>query len=94
MTLVIDIDDTILQSEFENGEYKIVKVFQKEIDKINDLFHKGVCIIMYTGRSWGQYAVTKKQLWDIGLKYNELVMGKPVGDYYIDSDSLKSVLEI
>ena len=96
MTFVIDIDNTLLKSEtidcqFCNGaKYENVKAIQQEIDEVNKRFNNGDNIILYTGRSWSQYELTKKQLKQFRIKYHELMMGKPPG-IWIDRDAFKSI---
>ena len=89
-TFVIDIDNHLLFSKLENGQYKIIDYDQEEIQLVNEKFDNGYRIILYTGRSWGHYEVTKLQLENYNIKYDELVMGKPVG-IYIDKESHKSL---
>lgn len=95
-TFVIDIDDTILFSKrVECGEcnrpiYHFGSAAKKEIVLINKAFRKGHRIILHTGRGWDQYEVTKAQLDKAKVKYNELVMGKPIG-IYIDKDSKTTI---
>jgi hydroxymethylpyrimidine pyrophosphatase-like HAD family hydrolase len=98
MTFVIDIDDTLIYSEkiqckdCNRINYKTINIDYKEIDIINKLYEKGNTIILYTGRGWDSYQLTKKQLKEANVKFHELVMGKPQGTY-IDKDSYKSLEE-
>jgi hydroxymethylpyrimidine pyrophosphatase-like HAD family hydrolase len=85
MTYVVDIDDTLLFSRLEaDGSYTLLSKNVKLIDVLNDLKKKDNNIILYTGRHWNHLNVTIEQLKDAGVNYDTLVMGKPVGDYYID----------
>jgi len=88
MRYVIDIDDTILYSDYANKEYVLRRHNQKVLDIINDLYNNHV-IILYTGRHWDHLEITLKQLNSIGVKFHTLVMGKPTGDYFIDDKSLR-----
>lgn len=87
MTLTVDIDDTLLIAEKDRcgicGSviYKNVKPIQNEIDLLNQLYDAGNIIILFTGRNWDKYEVTKNQLQEFGIKHHELVMGKPQGIY-------------
>lgn len=95
MTFIIDIDDTILlypKKKYEDIENRYNDAIPdlKEIEKINELYDNGNIIIIHTGRNWDKYYSTKMQLHAIGLKYQELVMGKPQG-VYIDKDSFKTI---
>lgn len=96
MTFIIDIDDTILKSKIEICknckyiQYINAMPIQKEIDMINKKFKEGHIIILYTGRGWNQYEITKQQLKQCRIKYTELIMGKPLG-VWIDRDAIKSI---
>ena len=91
-TLVIDIDDTLIRSNRVSCRrcgritYKNAKPIQDEIDYLNILFDRGYKIILYTGRGWDCYKFTVEQLFKFGVKYHDLVMGKPQG-IYIDKDA-------
>lgn len=101
MIYVFDIDGTICETI--NGDYKRSRPMQKRINKINELYDKGHCIIFQTARGMGRsnnnvvwcykkfYDFTKKQLDEWGVKYDDLYMGKPAGDMYIDDKGLKDV---
>jgi acid phosphatase class B len=99
MTLVIDIDDTILFAEKvecpECGKhtYKMFSRKTSEIKLINKAYRKGHIIIFHTGRGWDQYDITKEQLSKIKVKYHELIMGKPIG-IYVDRDAITSLMEV
>jgi hypothetical protein len=92
MILSVDIDDTLIKSEFYEGEYINAKPMQEEIINLNALYGMGYTIILYTGRHWNHYEITKKQLKDFGIKYHELVMGK-IPCEIIDDKSYKSITE-
>jgi hypothetical protein len=88
--LSVDIDDTLVQSELYEGEYINAKPIVKEIEGLNILYELGYIIILYTGRHWRHYEITKAQLKEFGIKYHELIMGKIPGDT-IDDRSHKTV---
>ena len=81
-----DIDGTICTNTY--GDYEKSKPYKDRIDGINFLFEKGHTIKFFTARGsttsidWSD--LTKKQLKNWGVKYNELIMGKPHADYFID----------
>lgn len=95
----IDIDDNILFNdkiycpECGRVKYKLKKVDKEEIKLINKLYKKGHIIILYTGRNWDCYKLTKQQLKEAKVKYHELVMGKPQG-IYVDKEAVKSVKDV
>ena len=96
--ICFDIDNTICKSTTNN--YKNSKPIKKKIEFINILYKKGYYIKLFTSRFMGRnnenkilakkqgYKFTKKQLNGWGLKYNELLFGKPSFDIYVDDKSL------
>lgn len=97
MNLIIDIDETLLITKKTKCEscgrpvYCGAVPVQSEIDILNDLYSKGHIIILFTGRNWDQYEITKQQLKDFGINHHELVMGKPQGIYIDRTESESSV---
>jgi hypothetical protein len=99
MTYVFDIDGTICNNT--NGDYLKAVPMKGRIDKVNDLFLKGHTIIFQTARGMGRsgnsttyadrafYELTKEQLDGWGVKYHQLFLGKPSGDFYIDDKGIK-----
>lgn len=89
MTLVFDIDNTILLCDYINGTYTL-KSYDPDLVKIVNIeYEKGTQIIVQTARHWNHLQVTKNQLDQIGIKYNTLVMGKPVADLYVDDRGMR-----
>jgi hydroxymethylpyrimidine pyrophosphatase-like HAD family hydrolase len=97
--IVIDIDDTLIVYEhqyfWENplDKYKKALPNKEEISLCNKLYDNGYTIILHTGRNWDKLRFTEKQMQEMGIKYHQLVMGKPQG-VYIDTDSYKSLKDI
>jgi len=105
MTYVFDIDGTICESLCENKgqNYRDARPYQDRIAKINKLYDEGHTIIMLTARGMGRsnndqlaayslfYNLTLKQLKTWGVKYHELFLGKPSGDFYIDDKGMSDV---
>lgn len=88
----IDIDGTLCT---EGSEYKYAKPIKKVISKINSLYPDN-SIILYTARGansgYNWRTLTEKQLSEWGVKYHNLIMGKPYADYYIDNKAI-NILE-
>jgi ribonucleotide monophosphatase NagD (HAD superfamily) len=86
---VFDIDGVICTQEkcYANAE-----PFPEMIHLINKLYEAGNYIIYYTARGtlsgYDWRIETLKQFESWGVKYHELVFGKPAGDYYIDDRNL------
>jgi capsule biosynthesis phosphatase len=99
MTYVIDIDGTICNNT--NGDYKQATPYKNRIKKINKLYDQGHIIIFLTARGMGRYnndrrkaevsflRLTREQLDNWGVKYHEIFLGKPSGDFYIDDKGMK-----
>lgn len=87
-TYVFDLDGVIC-SEEKTFERSFSKPNSDIISKINALSASGNTIIIFTSRSWAEYRVTKKWLEDNNVSYDELIMGKPIYDYWIDDRSLR-----
>ena len=103
MNYVIDIDDTIcIPGPTEETKYTDATPIRERIAKINDLYIQGNCIIYHTARGMGKfknspslahqeyYKFTLRQLMSWGCMFNELRMGKPSGDYYIDDKGVNT----
>lgn len=97
-TLVVDVDDTI--SKTYKRDYANAVPYKEMIDKLNKLHYEGWEIIYFTAR--GQLStnynieeiertrrpVLEKWLEENDVKYSQLLMGKPFGDYYIDDKAM------
>jgi hypothetical protein len=85
-TYVIDIDNTICSTKDSDYENSIAN--WGRIAKINDLYRNGHRIIYWTarggksGKDWTDF--TTRQLREFGCLYDELRMGKPSYDVWID----------
>jgi len=98
MRLYIDIDDTLIKSQYREcgvcgrRSYLEATPIQEEIDLVNKAYAKGFTIILFTGRGWDCFEITKKQVNDFGIKHHSLVMGKPDG-IYIDKTNANTTLK-
>ena len=91
--ICFDLDGVICTNTY--GDYKNAKPIQEAIEKVNKLY-KDNYIIIFTARFMGikkgdirevyneGFEFTKSQLKEWKVSYNELVMGKPEYDLYID----------
>jgi hypothetical protein len=93
MIIYIDIDETIC-SKSKDLNYKNAIPWYDRIGDVNKLFDEGHTIIFWTARGtktgidWKE--LTEKQLNDWGVKYHELIMGKPAYDIFIDDKNYNS----
>ncbi len=91
---IFDLDDTICKTL--NKKYDKSKPYKSIIKKINLLKENGHIIKIFTARYMGKnkenYKLVKKkyfsrvqrQLKGWGVNYDELILGKPSYDYFID----------
>lgn len=84
---VVDIDGVIATKTIENN-YTVAKPILNMIKKVNYLYDKGHEIILFTARGYATginwKRETEDQLKKWGVKYHELIFGKPHADFYID----------
>lgn len=101
MTYVFDIDGTVCLTDKNN--YDDSKPIQERILLINKLYEQGNYIKFFTARGMSSkngdikqvyesyYDMTDKQLKSWGIKYHELILGKPSADFYIDDKGINDV---
>lgn len=91
-TYIIDIDNTICTTE--NGDYNNSKPMFDRIKKINELYDQGHRIIYWTARGansgldWKDRTHSQIAAW--GCKYDEVRMGKPSYDIWVDDKAINS----
>ena len=88
MQIIIDLDGTICTEE-KTYSRSLAKPVKGAVEAVNDLFDAGNTIIIYSARSWQEYEVTQHWLENHNIRYTQLVMGKPIGDVWIDDRALK-----
>jgi uncharacterized HAD superfamily protein len=82
---VIDIDGTICTQE---DDYEDAKPLKENIERFNKLYDEGHTVWYFTARGtetgidWTETTKTQFEKW--GVKYHELLFGKPSADVYID----------
>jgi hypothetical protein len=87
MEIIIDIDGTMCP-ELRMYDHSLVKPFSGAKETINGLYSEGHTIIIYTARHWAEYNLTEDWLIRNGFKFHRLIMGKPVGDIWIDDRAI------
>jgi uncharacterized HAD superfamily protein len=85
--LVIDIDGTICE-EGPTFSRCLARPIEGAVECINNLHDEGFHITLYTSRSWAEYDMTKAWLDKQGIKYDILLCGKPLYDFWIDDRAL------
>lgn len=98
--ICFDIDNVICSTV--NADYKNSLPIKENIKFINKLFKKGYFIKLFTARFMGRnkenaiiakkkgYLFTKKQLIFWGVKYHELIFGKPSYDIFVDDKNIET----
>ena len=99
MILCFDLDNVICETN--NVKYKDAKPILKTIKIINKAYNSKFEILIFTGRFYGRCdgnlneilkmdkGLTKKQLKKWGVKYHNLIFGKPVFDVYVDDKNFE-----
>lgn len=87
MQLIIDLDGTIC-SEEKMFSRSLAKPIHKAIESVNSLYDQGHTIIIYSARLWIEFEMTSHWLQTNGVKYHQLVLGKPQGDVWIDDRAI------
>lgn len=80
-------DGTICTEE-RTYSRSMAKPLDKAIESVNKLFDEGHTIIIYSARTWMEYEMTVDWLSKYGFKYHQLILGKPIGDVWIDDRAL------
>lgn len=98
LTYCFDLDETLCHSENKNY-FSAVPILDM-IEKVNYLYDLGNTIKIFTARGMGKFngdvervkkeylELTRSQLNKWGVKHNELVLGKPSYDFFIDDKNL------
>lgn len=101
MVFCFDLDKTLVYDVLKNPN-----PIQKNVDYCNYLYDNGAKIIIHTARGMVSYngnkdsimqflyPMIKKVLSNNGIKYHELIVGKPYADYYIDDKAISSYRDL
>ena len=96
--ICFDLDGTLCTNTW--GNYKQAQPLKKAIKKVNELYDSGFKIKIFTSRYMGKnnenikkayeegFDLTKKQIDSWGIKYHNLIMGKPTYDLIVDDKIL------
>ena len=88
MRLIIDLDGTIC-SEEKTYSRTLAKPKLKAVSSLKALKKKKYTLIIYSARSWNEYEMTINWLNGHEIPYDQVMLGKPIGDYWIDDRSLR-----
>ncbi len=76
-------DGTICE-EMRTYSRSLAQPKEGAVDRINHLYEQGHTILIYSARTWMEYEMTVDWLNRHQIKYHQLLMGKPIGDLWID----------
>jgi 3-deoxy-manno-octulosonate cytidylyltransferase (CMP-KDO synthetase) len=91
-TICFDLDGTLCTNTF--GEYESAEPFGWAIERVNRLAAAGHRILIFTARGtatgidWGEMSRAQLERW--GVVYDELIIGKPSADVYVDDRAVHS----
>lgn len=88
MQLIVDIDGTICSEERQFSR-PMASPMEHAIEAISRLKAEGHTIILYSSRTWAEYEMTVDWLARHGVEYDQLILGKPVGDFWIDDRAIE-----
>jgi capsule biosynthesis phosphatase len=96
---VFDLDGTICSQE-RMGSYQYAKPYKLFIERMRRFHEAGNTIIIFTARGMNTFngdlfevekhmrPLTEKWLKDNEVPYDKLILGKPVGDVYVDDKAM------
>jgi hypothetical protein len=87
MQIIIDLDGTICTEE-KTYSRSLAKPQKGAVKSVNALYNLGHTIIIYSARTWMEFEMTVAWLKSNKIKYHQLVLGKPVGDVWIDDRAI------
>ena len=88
MKVIIDLDGTICSEEkqFSRSLAKLKEGAKESLEQLRD---KGYKIIIYSARTWAEYEMTENWLKQHKIPYDQIILGKPQGDYWIDDRAIR-----
>jgi hypothetical protein len=87
MQIIIDLDGTICTEE-KTYSRSLAKPNKGAVKSVNALYDQGHTIIIYSARTWMEFEMTTQWLKTNKINYHQLVLGKPVGDVWIDDRAI------
>lgn len=85
--ICIDFDKTIAKNG-PHPEYEILEPIDGAWEALNDFYHDGWEIIIYTARPDTEYDKIADWLEKYDFYYDRLICGKPFAKYYIDDRAI------
>jgi len=91
-TAVVDLDGVICE-EMPTFERSLAQPVVGAREDLMMLRNEGWTIIIHTARSWAEYEMTLRWLYDNSIAFDQLVMGKPMATMVIDDRAVTSLEE-
>ena len=88
MQIIIDMDGTICTEE-KTYSRSLAKIKPGAKEYINQQYNDGNTIIIYSARSWQEFEMTTEWLKVNDVLYHQLILGKPIGDVWIDDRAVR-----
>ena len=88
MKLIIDLDGTICTEELQFSR-SLAKPIEGSVETLTKLKSEGHILIIYSSRTWAEYEMTIAWLKNNKVPFDQLILGKPQGDYWIDDRALR-----
>ena len=86
MIYCFDLDETLCRTS--GLEYDKAEPLTSRIQRVNELYDAGNTILVFTARGsqtgLDHFDLTRTQLKRWGLRFHELILGKPAADIYVD----------
>ena len=86
-TIGIDLDGVIC-SEERAFERSLATLLPGALESLEALKAAGHVIIIWTARGWSEYRMTFEWLSSHGIPFDQLVMGKPIFDAFVDDRAI------
>jgi uncharacterized HAD superfamily protein len=86
-TLGIDLDGVVC-SEEKTFDRPLARVLPGAVEFIKTARQNGNLVVIWTARGWEQYKMTVDWLQKNDIEFDQLVMGKPIFDVYIDDRAI------
>lgn len=88
MQLIIDLDGTICTEEKQFSR-ALARPMPGAVKAMQQLKESGHTLIIYSARTWAEYELTVDWLKKHEVVYDQLILGKPQGDYWIDDRAVR-----
>ena len=88
--VVVDIDGVLCDESPTWTDYAVRPPVQPGIDMVRGLVAAGVRVVLHTARWPEDEEVTRRWLAEHDVPFDRLVMGKPLGDVYVDDRAMRT----